>query len=580
MEGYNEDNNSLDNQANEQYVDIFSENASNHMEAYNSNSDISDNIKENEINNENDVLTDNNNYHQENSYDYYSFSNTPHTKSLQDIKNELKAEKLRQKMQKQQNKGYSNVNGGFSLKKVLSMTALALFLGIMAGFGFVITGYIGTRSIEKSNNHISGTEVAEAKDLIHNAANGKNDVSEVTGYKVMNDVSQIVAMNKPAMVNISATTLTQLQDFFRGSYMQEVPTSGSGFIISEDENNYYIATNNHVIDNGSNLSVSFIDNSVAAAVVKGKDSYNDIAVISVKKSDISAETKQKIKKVEIGDSNNLVEGQAVVAMGNALGYGQSSTNGIISALDRSIEISDGTKMEGLIQTNAAINFGNSGGALIDATGRVIGINSAKNGSEAVEGMGYAIPISKAEPIINNILSDDREIVDSKNRGMLGITGFTTDENIKATYDIPVGFYIKEVTKGSGADKAGLVKGDVIVKINGFQVKTQRDIAERLQYFKIGETIDVTIMHQENGEYKAITKRVTISAKSQDILKQEERQKQLKDSYRQQQNQYPKQNQDYNDNGYDYNNDDSQNYYNENDNKIGELFDDMFGFNKN
>lgn len=577
MQGYDDKNNNIENneqgldtnvlnEKKEEYIDIFS----NEPDKRQINQNVEDNISNSDI--DDDYFMNNTSAGDEkNNYQYYQFSNTSNNKSFNEIREEEKAERLRQKLLKKQHYATNSVNnnGGFTVKKFFAMTGLAIFLGVMAGLSFFATAHIAGNAVKSASKQ---AENAENYETVTVEDRDQRKIVEATGYKVLNDVSQIVAMNKPAMVNISATTKTQLQDFFRGSYYKDIPVSGSGFIISEDEDNYYIATNNHVVDNGSNLSVAFIDNTVAPATIKGKDSHNDLAVISVKKSDITEETKQKIKKVEIGDSNNLVEGQAVIAMGNALGYGQSTTNGIISAIGRSIQLSDGSKMEDLIQTDAAINFGNSGGALIDATGRVIGINSAKNGSEAVEGMGYAIPISKAEPIINKILQDDRKIVDIKNRGMLGVTGFVTDENIKEAYGIPVGFYIKNVTKGLGADKAGILNGDVIVEVNGFKVKTQQDIAERLQYFKVGETVDVGIMRNSGGEYKFDTKKVVISAKDKNMLNQEEEQRELEE-YKQNRPYVQENNEDRND----FENDGRYDNFNyDDDSKIGELFEGIFG----
>lgn len=577
MQGYDDKNNNIENneqgldtnvlnEKKEEYIDIFS----NEPDKRQINQNVEDNISNPDI--DDDYFMNNTSaVDEKNNYQYYQFSNTSNNKSFNEIREEEKAERLRQKLLKKQHYATNSVNnnGGFTVKKFFAMTGLAIFLGVMAGLSFFATARIAGNAVKSASKQ---AENAENYETVTVEDKDQRKIVEATGYKVLNDVSQIVAMNKPAMVNISATTKTQLQDFFRGSYYKDIPVSGSGFIISEDEDNYYIATNNHVVDNGSNLSVAFIDNTVAPATIKGKDSHNDLAVISVKKSDITEETKQKIKKVEIGDSNNLVEGQAVIAMGNALGYGQSTTNGIISAIGRSIQLSDGSKMEDLIQTDAAINFGNSGGALIDATGRVIGINSAKNGSEAVEGMGYAIPISKAEPIINKILQDDRKIVDIKNRGMLGVTGFVTDENIKEAYGIPVGFYIKNVTKGLGADKAGILNGDVIVEVNGFKVKTQQDIAERLQYFEVGETVDVGIMRNSGGEYKFDTKKVVISAKDKNMLNQEEEQRELEE-YKQNRPYVQENNEDRND----FENDGRYDNFNyDDDSKIGELFEGIFG----
>lgn len=457
------------------------------------------------------------------SYNYYQFSNNPPEKSMDEVHSDLKAEKQRQRRLAKERREEGNAESGF--KKFALLSFMALILGIIGGLGFLLTTYFGDSLLGKEREVQGVHAEAEWKTENLESENAGKSIPTLQGYKILNDVSEIVKKNKPAMVNISATTKTILQDFFRGSYYQEVPVSGSGFIISEDEENYYIATNHHVIDNGENLSVAFIDNSVAPAIVKGKDAYNDLAVISVSKKDISLESQKNIKLVEIGDSENLVEGQSVIAMGNALGYGQSTTVGVISALNRTIQTEDGMTMEHLIQTDAAINFGNSGGALIDSSGRVIGINSAKNGSAAVEGMGYAIPISKAEPIIKNILSDNRAVVLEEKRGMLGVEGIPSGEEEKQAYGMPVGFHINGVVKGGGAEKAGIIRGDIIVAINGFKVLTQRDIAERLQFFEVGETVEVTIMRRIDGEYKELKKNIVIGPKDKGMLKQELREKQ-------------------------------------------------------
>lgn len=457
------------------------------------------------------------------SYNYYQFSNNPPEKSMDEVHSDLKAEKQRQRRLAKERRAEGNAESGF--KKFALLSFMALILGVIGGLGFLLTTYFGDSLLGKEREVQGVHAEAEWKTENLESENAGKSIPTLQGYKILNDVSEIVKKNKPAMVNISATTKTILQDFFRGSYYQEVPVSGSGFIISEDEENYYIATNHHVIDNGENLSVAFIDNSVAPAIVKGKDAYNDLAVISVSKKDISLESQKNIKLVEIGDSENLVEGQSVIAMGNALGYGQSTTVGVISALNRTIQTEDGMTMEHLIQTDAAINFGNSGGALIDSSGRVIGINSAKNGSAAVEGMGYAIPISKAEPIIKNILSDNRAVVLEEKRGMLGVEGIPSGEEEKQAYGMPVGFHINGVVKGGGAEKAGIIRGDIIVAINGFKVLTQRDIAERLQFFEVGETVEVTIMRRIDGEYKELKKNIVIGPKDKGMLKQELREKQ-------------------------------------------------------
>ena len=336
----------------------------------------------------------------------------------------------------------------------------------------------------------------------------------------------------PSIVSITNKSVQEVQNYFSmfgyGGQAQEVESTsvGSGIIIGKNDTELLIVTNNHVVEGADTLSASFIDNSVYEATIKGTDSDNDLAVIAVPLSSISDDTMSQITVAAVGDSDSLKVGEQVVAIGNALGYGQSVTTGIVSATDRTLSSSDSSDSNALIsstvttketptyiQTDAAINPGNSGGALVNMKGEVIGINSAKLASTEVEGMGYAIPITRVSSIIEELMNETtRTKVADSQKSSIGIAGITVDSNINAAYGIPAGVYVASVTPGSGAEAAGIRKGDVITKFDGKTVSTIQELKEKLQYYAAGEAVSITVQSPgEGGIYTEKELTITLSS---------------------------------------------------------------------
>lgn len=323
------------------------------------------------------------------------------------------------------------------------------------------------------------------------------------------DVSDIAESVMPSIVAINIKTVEEVQNFFGQVQQYEAEGSGSGIIIGENDTELLIVTNNHVVSNAENVSVCFIDNEMYEAKVKSTDSDNDLAIVVVELKDLSADTLAQIKVAKLGSSDDLKVGEQVVAIGNALGYGQSVTTGIVSAKDRETEMNSTP----LIQTDAAINPGNSGGALLNMQGEVIGINSSKYSSTDVEGMCYAIPISAVEDVLNELMNrETREKVDEEHMGYLGISCGTVSEEASEMYGIPVGVLISEVFEGSGAERAGLKKNYIITKFDGQTVKSAEDLTALLQYYAIGEKVEVTYMVPSDDEYVEKTTTVTLGKK--------------------------------------------------------------------
>lgn len=324
------------------------------------------------------------------------------------------------------------------------------------------------------------------------------------------DVSQVVENVMPSIVSIDSTSTVQQQDMFGRVYNQEATGSGSGIIIGQNENEVLIVTNNHVVTGASKVEVSFSDESKATAEIKGTDSGADLAVISVPLSSLTEETKNTIRVATLGDSDNVKVGEMAIAIGNALGYGQSVTVGYISAKDREVATEDYTMK--LLQTDAAINPGNSGGALLDAQGRVIGINSVKYASEEVESMGYAIPITYAVPIINDLMT--KEDIPEEEQAYLGITGQDVTDSIATGYGMPIGVYVGQVSEQSPASEGGLQSGDIITSFNNREVKTMSQLSELLSNRKAGETVEVVVNRLVDGEYQEKTLSVKLGSKSE------------------------------------------------------------------
>lgn len=331
------------------------------------------------------------------------------------------------------------------------------------------------------------------------------------------DVSDIATAVMPSIVSITNRSVQEVQNYFSmfgyGRPSQEIETesAGSGIIIGKNAEELLIVTNYHVVENAATLSACFVDNQVYEANIKGTDSTNDLAVISIPLNSISSDTMSQIKVASIGDSNALKVGEQVVAIGNALGYGQSVTTGIVSAIDRTISASTAQEeVPTYIQTDAAINPGNSGGALVNMNGEVVGINSAKIASSSVEGMGYAIPVTRVSDIIETLMNETtRTKVSDEEKASIGITGITVDSSVSQTYGIPTGAYIAEVTKGSAAEAAGLCKGEVITAFDGKTVTGIEELKDMLQYYAAGETVEVTVKVPGSGEYSEKTVSLTL-----------------------------------------------------------------------
>lgn len=316
----------------------------------------------------------------------------------------------------------------------------------------------------------------------------------------------------PSVVSITNMSVQQVQSFFGGTSSQEVQSSGSGIIVGQNDTELLIATNNHVVEGSTTLTVSFINESSAEAKIKGTDASRDLAVIAVPLENIEEETMGEIKVATLGDSTKLQVGEPVIAIGNALGYGQSVTTGIVSALNRQIDM-EGFDAE-LIQTDAAINPGNSGGALVNANGEVIGINTVKVSSDAVEGMGYAIPISDANETITTLMNKEtREQVPEDERGFLGVEITNVEAESAELYGMPTGVYIRNVIEGTGAEKAGLVRGGVITELDGSSVDSMTTLQNLLSYYRVGETVTLTVeMPGKDGSYEEKEVEVVLSEK--------------------------------------------------------------------
>lgn len=332
---------------------------------------------------------------------------------------------------------------------------------------------------------------------------------------VVTDVTQVVEAVMPACVSITNNFTQTVQDFWGQIYSQDETASGSGIIIGENEQELLIVTNNHVVDSTEQLYVQFIDGETVEAQVKGTDASADLAVIAVKLDTIADSTKKEICIAKMGDSDSLKIGEPAIAIGNALGYGQSVTTGVISALNRKIESSNSEEGTSLIQTDAAINPGNSGGALLNMRGEVIGINSNKIGGSSIEGMGYAIPISTARPIIEDLMErQTRTKYSEEERGYLGISCINVTGDLSENFSMPQGIFVAQVYPGTGAEAAGLVRGNIVVAFDGVTVQSQEELTKQMQYYKAGESVDITIMVNSANGYQQKNVTVTLSSYDQ------------------------------------------------------------------
>lgn len=387
--------------------------------------------------------------------------------------------------------------------KWLRLVCMAVVFGIIAG------------GVMVGMNTLGGRMTAEGENI------PQTSTVKVTAKAEDSDAVVAVAREAmPSVVTISTMSVEEMRSFFGGTQEIQVQGAGTGVIVNKNESELLIATNNHVVEGATQLSVGFVDQSSVEAQVKGTDLDNDLAVVAVQLSDIPAETLSQLKIATIGDSDELELGQPVVAIGNALGYGQSVTTGVVSALNRDLSLTDesGTAITstGLIQTDAAINPGNSGGALLNMAGELIGINEAKTSSSgsggSVDNIGFAIPIDKAEDSLKELMNlPTREKVDPSEASYLGIEGETITQDITQLYGIPTGVGVVAVEQGSPAEKAGIQQGDVITQFDGRAVANQQQLSDTLQYYKARETVDVTLQRADNGKYAGQTVSVTLGS---------------------------------------------------------------------
>lgn len=418
-------------------------------------------------------------------------------------------------------------------KKAGTTIALAVIFGLVAAVVFQAANFAADRFLNtgKSSVQIKTTDSVNLQET----ASDDSTADKVLSDSENGTVAAVAQASMPSVVAITTVSVQEIPSFFGYSSRQyKSASTGSGIIVGDNDDELLIATNNHVVDGATTLSVCFIGDDVAnaetetvnagdngdlnvedavSAKIKGTDADNDLAVVAVKKSDIPEDTLNQIKIAQIGSSDDLAVGQQVVAIGNALGYGQSVTSGWISALNRTISTDDGTNSTGLIQTDAAINPGNSGGALLNMKGELIGINSAKYADSAVEGMGYAIPISKAKPILEELMNrETREKVDSSKKGYLGVSLANLTTEAIEMYNMPTGAFVRSVEDDSPAQVAGICKGDIIVKFDGQKVSDGDDLLDKLQYYKSGEKIEAVIARATNGEYEENTIELTLGTR--------------------------------------------------------------------
>lgn len=423
------------------------------------------------------------------------------------------------------NEGKPKKKGGF--KKFLLLILSGILLGSVAGvtfygttlasryydpfgkvlsaMGFAIEEKEEGRTEEKTGDNQDDDRIESTQTTPILQTSGKQEVVTVT------DVSDIVDNVMPALVSI-VNEYTETQSFgYFGSYEQTYKASGSGIIVGQSDEELLLVTNYHVVEDADRLLITFVDETSAEAVIKGSNQTMDLAVIAVPLSSLDEKTKNDIAIATLGDSASLKVGEPAIAIGNALGYGQSVTTGVISALNRELTVDSTSGATGtFIQTDAAINQGNSGGALLNMKGEVIGINSRKIGGTVVEGMGYAIPISAAKPIIEDLLvKADRAVVAEEERGYLGVTVTNMTDNLKSD-TIPAGAYIDKVSKESAADKAGLMAGDIIVQFGDDEIQSMSDLQKALCYYRNGQTISVTVQRRDRyGDYSKVTAEVTL-----------------------------------------------------------------------
>ncbi len=435
---------------------------------------------------------------------------------MQDEMNSERQEQERPVSRRKSNKG----------RTVALTLVCAILFGLVAGgvtFGVNYVGNTITASIQQADDKV---RTIEAKTQNSDSTGTEETEQLPSGTTLSNteglSVSEVVENSMCSMVTIGTVSVQEMRDFFYGTRQYEVEGAGTGVIVGINDEELLIATNSHVVQGAKSVSVGFIDSSVCEAYVKGTDYESDLAVVGVKLDNISDETAAAIRVIGMGNSDDLVLGEQVIAIGNALGYGQSVTVGYVSALNRDLTLTDNNGQpfvsSGLIQTDAAINSGNSGGALLNMRGELVGINEAKSSMTAsgvtVDGVGYAIPIAKAEPILEELMAlTTKDVVPEDQVGYLGINCADVTSDVSSTYNMPMGVAVTNVIAGSPAEEAGLKKGDVLVELEGRSIRSYEDLRAVLQYYGAGETVELTVMRSDNGEYSEMSIRITLADKA-------------------------------------------------------------------
>ena len=405
-------------------------------------------------------------------------------------------------------------------KKIVTMTLATGLIG-----GSVVYGVNHVEAKTEASVPVAMASLLAGQEQAPKATLTRADTTLEAVVSSEQTVADVAANAMPSMVTISTMSVVEMMSFFGGTQQYQAEGAGTGIIIAQDDSNLLIATNNHVVSDATQLSVGFIDETAAEAAIIGTDPDTDLAVISVKLDDISDETMAQLKVATIGDSDALVLGEQIVAIGNALGYGQSVTSGYVSAFNRELNLSDGMNTftsSDLIQVDAAINSGNSGGALLNMRGELVGINEAKSsmtsGGATVDNMGYAIPINKASSILEELMNDSgREEYDEDERGYLGITCANVSKEDSQFYGMPEGVLIRSVTEGGPAEEAGLKRGDVLISLDGKSVKTYDRLTDRLHYYQPDETVEITVMRADDGDY--VEKTVSVTLGSKDVIEE-------------------------------------------------------------
>ncbi len=451
-----------------------------------------------------------------NTYSYSSNSSDSYSSDPFSGDDSSKKKSRKNKRQKKQSSG----NGS----KWAATVAMAVVFGLVGGLVFTGVSVAGTKltgSSSSSNEtvQIGTTGTTESTDAAAAEDSTETETTTASTGSSGGTVADVAAQAMPSLVTISTISVEEMQSFFGQTQQYEVEGAGTGVIVGQNDTELLIATNNHVISGATSLSVGFVDETAVSGAIKGYDADTDLAVVAVNLEDIPEDTLSQIKICEMGDSDALVLGEQVVAIGNALGYGQSVTSGYVSAFDRELTLSDGDytfTSSGLIQTDASINSGNSGGALLNMKGQLIGINEAKSSGSSstasVDNVGFAIPIAKAEPILEELMTQTtRTAVSEEDAAYIGITCADVNEETAEMYNMPVGVCLTSIIEGSPAEEAGLKKGDILTSFDGKSVTTYTGLLEILQYYAAGETVDVVIQRSDEGEYTEQTISLTLGS---------------------------------------------------------------------